>query len=199
MAHHGHDGCAGLQVVLVVLFLLDGVLHFGRHVFGGEAELLGHDVDGLGLQALVDAGHDADGHTGADDLDHGHVHHRCQFRHGDKLGELEHLALCCLGGHLFRESLGHGVALLLAILGALLVEGGLRGEACQRLLDLACHVLVGALQGLHHLAVLALLLLALRLLRVAEVLVAALVLLFALALLRLLLLLAGCGLNVDLA
>ncbi len=198
MSHDGDDGCAGLQVVLVVLLLVYGVLHLGRHIFCREPELLGHDVDGLGLQSLVDAGHDADGHTGRDDLHHGHVHHRCQLADGDELGELEHLRLCCLGSHFLAHALGHGVALLLAVLGALLVLCGLRREACQRLLHLACHVLLAhLLYGLHGLLALLLLLSAgLLALLVAEVLVAALVLLLSAALLALLLLLLGSLLNV---
>ena len=201
MTHDGHDRSTTEQVVLVVGLLGDGFLHFSRHIFGGEAELLGHEVDGLRIQALVDAHHDAHRHAGADDLDHRHVHHRGQFADGDELGELEHLALCCLRLHLLVHALGHGIAFLLTILGAFLVLSGLRGEAGQRLLNLTCHVLLVHLNGLHRLTVVLLtVLLAATLLIIvlqfAEVLVATLVLLLVAA--TLLVLLFGSCLDVDL-
>ena len=76
VTHDGHDGSSCEQIALVVNLLGDGLLHFGRDVFCGEAELLGHDVDGLSVEALVDRHHDADRHTGADDLVDADVHHR---------------------------------------------------------------------------------------------------------------------------
>ena len=85
VTHYGDDGSACHQVVLVILLFGDGVLYLGADVFSGEAELVGHDVDGLCIQTLVDGHHDADGHTGADDLVDTDVHHRCQLRDGHKL------------------------------------------------------------------------------------------------------------------
>ena len=54
MAHHRHNRRTGHEVFLLVLLLLYGLDHLGRHEFGLETELLGHDVDGLGIEALVD-------------------------------------------------------------------------------------------------------------------------------------------------
>ena len=147
MSHHGHDGRAAHQVVLVVILLGDGVLHLGTYIFCGESELVGHNIDGLSVESLVDAHHDANRHTGADDLVHTHVHHRGQLRDGHKLSQLEHLALCCLGGHLLAHALLHSLALLLTVFGAFLVLA-LRGQACQCLFHLACHILLVHLQRL---------------------------------------------------
>ena len=135
------------ELALVVFILADGLLHLSAHIFGLEAKLLCHHVDGLGVEALVDGGHDADAHQRGDDLRHGDVHHRGELRHGNKLGELQHLALLLLGACLSVELLLHGLALLLAVFGALLVLA-LACQACQRLLHLACHVLVVDLSGL---------------------------------------------------
>ena len=54
VAHDGDDGRACHEVFLGVGFLLDGVGYFGGDVLGGEAEFVGHDVDGLGVETLVD-------------------------------------------------------------------------------------------------------------------------------------------------
>ena len=54
VTHDGDNRRTGYEVFLLVLFLLDGVGHFGGDVFGVEAEFFGHDVDGFGIEALVD-------------------------------------------------------------------------------------------------------------------------------------------------
>ena len=155
----GDDGRARHEVVLVVLLLADGGAHLCAHVLGLEAELLGHEVDGLGVEPLVDRHHDADAHAGADDLVDRHVHHGGQLAHGDELGELERLAACLLFEPLLVEAFLHGVALLAAVLGSFLVLV-LAREACQGLLYLACHVLLAHFHGLVYGAVLAFLALA---------------------------------------
>ena len=147
MTHDGNDGGTTYQVVLVVFILLNGILHLGADILGGEAELVGHNIYRLGIQALVDTYHDADAHAGTDDLCDRHIHHRGQLRYGHELRQLEHLALCCLLGHLFVQSFLDGVALLTTILGTLLVLA-FRGQTCQRLLYLACYCLFINLQRL---------------------------------------------------
>ncbi len=141
VSHHRHNRCAAHQVVLVILLLGDGVLYLGAHIFGGEAKLVGHDVDGLGIESLVDTYHDADSHAGADDLVDPDIHHRGQLGNSHELGQFEHFALCCLSSQLFAHALLHGLALLLTIFGAFLVLV-LRSQTGQRLFYLACHILL---------------------------------------------------------
>ena len=148
MTHYRNDGRARQKVVLVVLGLGDGFLHLSAHIFGLEAELLGYEVDGLGVQTLVDGHHDAHAHKGSDDLVDGDVHHVGKFAHGDIFRQLEHLALLALLKTLLIELLLHSLALLLAVFGALLVLVLLVGEPCERLLNLTCDVLLVHLDGL---------------------------------------------------
>ena len=54
VSHYGNDWCTRHEVVLVVLHLCDGFLHFCADIFCLEAELLSYEVDGLGVEALVD-------------------------------------------------------------------------------------------------------------------------------------------------
>ena len=145
VAHDRDDRGARHEIVLVVGLLADSLLHLGADILRGESELVGHEVDGLGVETLVDGDHDAHRHECGDDFRHRHIHHRGQFRYGHKLRQFQRLALLALGACLLVELLLGSVALLLAVFGTLLVLG-LRGEACQGLLDLACYGLVIDLQ-----------------------------------------------------
>ena len=93
MSHHRYNRSARNEIVLIVLLLGNGILHLGTHILGLEPELIGHDIDGLSIQTLIDTYHDTDRHTGTDYLVHTHVHHGSQLAHGYELSELEHLAL----------------------------------------------------------------------------------------------------------
>ncbi len=148
MSHHGHDGSAGHQVLLIVLGLGHSLAHLGAHILGGKPELLGDEIDGLGIHALVDADHDTDAHASGDDLRHRNVHHGGQLVGSHKLGEFEHLALCCLCLHLVLHALAYGFTLLAAVFGALAHLVALVGQACQCLAYLLCHLLVAHF-GLH--------------------------------------------------
>ena len=138
VAHHGDDGGARFQVFLVVLFLYNCLRHFRADVFGLESKLIGNQVDGLGIEALVDGDHDAHAHAGGDDLRHGDVHHACQLVRRHEFRQLQGLAFCHF--HVFQlvHAVGCLVAFLLAVLGAFVLSFG--GEACQSLFHLLCHV-----------------------------------------------------------
>ena len=88
MAHHRHDGRTRAEVFLAVLLLMDGIGHFCRHILGRVAEFFGHDVDGFGVEALVDAHHHTDVHARGYNLVDGHIHHDGKVVGGHKLGEL---------------------------------------------------------------------------------------------------------------
>ncbi len=148
MTHHGYNRGTRNEIVLIVLLFGDGVLHLGTHVFGLESELIGHDIDGLCIQALVDTYHDTDTHTGTDYLVYAYVHHRSQLRNGHKLRQLQHLALCRCSSSLLGHLLMHGFALLLTVFGTLLILVLLVGQTGQRLLYLACYCLIVHLQRL---------------------------------------------------
>ncbi len=195
MTHHRHYRGAVYEIVLIVLLLSDGILHLGTDILGSESELFGDDIDGLGIQALVDAHHDADAHTGTDDLIDTHVHHRSKLADGHELGQLEHLALCCLRLHLLLHALGDGITLLATVLGTLLVLI-LRSQTGQRLLHLTGNGLIVYLKGFHGTVFLILVLAALLTTLILVVLVATLILLF---LVLIGIILTGCSLNVHLA
>lgn len=93
VTHDGDNRRTRHEFVLGVLLLMYGLDHFGRNVFRLEAELLGNDVDGLGVETLVDRHHHADVHTRGDDLVDGHIHHRGEVVGGNEFGELERTAL----------------------------------------------------------------------------------------------------------
>ena len=200
VTHDGDDGGAGNEVSLIVGFLVHGFADVGTDVLGLESELVGHQVDGLLVHALVDADHDAEAHAGADDLGDGHVHHAGQLVGGDELGELQDLGLLLLQFHLRLDTCADAVAFLAAVLGALaqgLVLAG--GEACQGLADLLGDFLFALLDdddGFLRLVLLAALAFALRGLGLLLVLLAALVLL-GLLLAALVLLLGSFGLDVH--
>ena len=193
VAHDGDDGSAGHEVGLIVLLLADCGADLRTDVFCGEAELLGNEVDGLGIHALIDADHDADAHACGDNLRDGHVHHRGELIGRDELRQLEHLALCCLVCQLFLHSLPDGFALLATVLGALAHLARLIGKAGQGLAYLLCHFLVAyfGLDGCLLGAVLLLLALAAALLVLG--LARAAVLLLSASVLRL----VGYGIDVD--
>ena len=141
VSHHGNDRSTWQQIVLIVRLLIDSLRNLGTNVFCLEAELLSNEVDGLCIETLVDRHHDADAHTGTDDLVYRDVHHVGKFADGNELRKLQYLALCLLLGALLLEMFLGGVALLLAVFGSLLVLS-LAGEARKRLLYLTCYILL---------------------------------------------------------
>ena len=149
VSHDSHNGRALNEIFGIILLLADGLDYLGAGVFGREAELVGNNVDGLGVKTLVDAHHHAQIHTSGDNLVDGHVHHDGQVVGRHKLGEFQDLALgCCQCGFL-----ADFLAVLLTALTAAVGSGflaALGGEACQRLLHLALNVLLAHLgtQGL---------------------------------------------------
>ena len=54
VTHHGYDRCARYQILLLILLLADLLGNLGAHKISGESVLIGHNVDGLGVQTLVD-------------------------------------------------------------------------------------------------------------------------------------------------
>ena len=136
------------EIVLVVGLFGDSLLHFGTYIFGLEAKLFGHKVDGFGVKTLVDRHHDTYAHQGSDNLVYADVHHGSQFAHRYKLGKLQYLALLLLFATLFVQFFLNRLAFFLAVFGSLLVLILFVGEACQRFFYLACYVLIAYLNGL---------------------------------------------------
>ena len=96
MSHDGNNRGAWNEVVLVVLGFLYSLAHLGTDIFGGESKLVGNEIDGLGIETLVDRHHNTHAHASADNLVDRHIHHCGKFADSHKLGELQCLALCCL-------------------------------------------------------------------------------------------------------
>ena len=141
VTHDGDNRSARLKIFFLVFRLGHSILYLGTDIFGLEAKLLGHDVDGLGIEALVDAHHDTNAHAGADDLRHGYVHHCGQFVCRHKFRQLEHLAFGIHFATLLFLGSTHLLALFLAVFCAL-GRLWLGGEACQRFAYLLCYVFV---------------------------------------------------------
>ena len=122
VSHDGDDRATGFHILLVDHFISVNLFyHVCGDVLGGETELLGYEVDGLGVEALVDGDEKAEGHTRSDDLIHRHVHHHSQVVRGHKLREFQHFGLLlCL--HLLEFVL---LTLLLAALAFILRGVGL--------------------------------------------------------------------------
>ena len=106
VTHDGYDWAAFGDILFVDnLIGIDFLNHFGRNELSREAKLLGNEVDGFCIKALVDTNHDAEHHTCTDDLGHRHVHHHGEVVGGHKLSEFEHLALLLLRSALLRHLL----------------------------------------------------------------------------------------------
>ena len=54
MTHYGNNRSTRNKIILVILHLSDSLLHLSADIFGLESELLCYEVDGLGIQTLVD-------------------------------------------------------------------------------------------------------------------------------------------------
>ncbi len=147
VAHDGHYRRTALKVFLAVFLLVDSVCHFGRYILGGKAEFLGHDVDCLGIESLVDRHHYAEVHTCGDYVVYGYVHHGGEVVGGHELGDFEYAAFRHFG--LLGLALARGVcfAFFLAPFGALLQVFVFCGKASQGLLYLLLYVFFAYLGG----------------------------------------------------
>ena len=54
VTHNGYDRCARYQILLLIGLLADLLGNLGAHEIGAETVLIGHDIDCLGIQTLVD-------------------------------------------------------------------------------------------------------------------------------------------------
>ena len=144
VTHDGHNRRTLNEICGIVFLVADGLGHLGTGILGLEAKLVGNNVDGLGVQTLVDAHHHAQVHTSGDNLVDGHVHHACQVIGSHKLGELEHLALGCCLCSLFTQLLAELLAFLTTA-GCCGLLTALGGETGQRLLHLTLNVLLADL------------------------------------------------------
>ncbi len=142
VAHDCNDRRTVDQIGLCVLFLLDSLSHFGRYIFGLEAEFIGHDIYGLGVEALIDRHHHTEVHTGSDDVVDGNVHHQREIVGGHKLCELQHTAFSHFGLSGLTLAVGDHLAFFLAPLCATLESLILVGQTRKRLFNLLRYVLV---------------------------------------------------------
>ena len=146
VSHHGNDGCARQQVVLVVDFFSDSLLNLCAHIFGLEAKLIGNQVDGLGIQPLIDRCHHTNAHQGSNQFVDIDIHHRSQFANCHEFGELQYLTFLtfcpCFRTHAFL----YGITFFLTIFSTFPVLRTLTGESGQRFLYLACYLFLVHLQ-----------------------------------------------------
>ncbi len=138
VAHYGHDRRTRDEILVVVLLRGYGLCDGSADVFGCEAEFLGHDVDGLGVEALIDRHHDPEVHTRCNDVVDGDFHKVCEVVGRHELGQLYHAAFSLLAALVLKLTVVDGLFLLLAPFDALL--GSLVGEPGKSFLDLLLHV-----------------------------------------------------------
>ena len=158
VTHHGNNWSTGYQISLIVLLLDYSLANLGTYIFCLETILFGNDVDGLGIQTLVDADHDTDAHTCTNNAGNRHVHHGGQFIGSNELGEFQHLVLCHLVHHLLFHLFADGLALFTTILGTLAHLVVLGSETSQCLANLLCNLFLANLYWLWMLLWLVLLL-----------------------------------------
>ena len=111
------------------------------HIFGLEAELIGHQIDGFSIHALVDANHHADAHAGGDNLGHRHVHHAGQLVGRHKFRQFQNLAFTAFFVEAFLGGSTHLVALLAAVFGTV-GKTLFAGQTCQGLFHFIGHIFV---------------------------------------------------------
>ena len=143
MTHHRYNRSARFQIFLIILFLYDGLRHFCAYIFCLEAEFLSHQVDGLGIQTLVDGYHHTNAHTSGDDLSNRNIHHACQLVGRHEFRNLQYLAFCHFHVFQFLHTAGSHVTFLLTILGTFVLSFG--SEACQSFLYLLCYIFLANL------------------------------------------------------
>ena len=140
MSHHSYDRSTWHQVCLVVFLLANCFLNFSTYIFCLETELIGNEVDSLGIQTLVDRNHDTYTHKSSDNLVYTYVHHGSQLANGNKLGELQCLAFLALCLSLSIKLLLYSLALLLTIFSTLLILVLLLCKTSKCFLNLLCYI-----------------------------------------------------------
>ena len=151
VTHHRYNRSARFQIFLIILFLYDGLRHFCAYIFCLEAEFLSHQVDGLGIQTLVNGNHDTDTHTSTDNLRHRNVHHVGKVIGSHKLRQLQHLAFHFFLFHQFVFTLLDGIAFVATVLGTFIILISLVGQTGQGFLYLLLYIFLADFR-LHRLA-----------------------------------------------
>ena len=142
VTHHGDDGRTGFKVFFAVGFLGYGFAYFRGNVFGAESEFFGHDVDGLGVETLVDGYHHAHAHAGGYDVVDGHVHHRREVVGRHEFGELEHAAFSFFHFGAFVLAVGECLTFFFTpFRSGFLAFVSFGGKSGQHFLDLFLHIL----------------------------------------------------------
>ena len=115
MAHHSHDRCTRLQILLPILLFADLLRYLDADKIGCKPVFIGHNFYGIGIQTLIDGDHHSYAHAGSYNLVYRYVHHGGQLVGCHKFGQFKHLAL----SHLLLQSLLlahlHLLTLVLAI------------------------------------------------------------------------------------
>ena len=94
VTHHRDDRAARFHILVVHhLIGVDLIRHVRRDVLRLETELLGNQVDCLGVETLVDRHKQAKAHTSTDNLVHRHIHHHRQVVGRHELRQLQHFGL----------------------------------------------------------------------------------------------------------
>ncbi len=94
VTHHRNNRAAGLYILFVdYLIGVNLLCHMRCYILGLESELFCHQVDGLGIQTLVDGDEQTEAHTGSDNLVHRHIHHVSQVICGHEFSQFENLGL----------------------------------------------------------------------------------------------------------
>ena len=143
VSHNGHNRATLFHICIVHLFVgIDFFHHMLRNIFGREAELFCHKVDGFCVQTLVDTNHNAKHHTRTDNFIYRHIHHRSEVIGSYELGEFQHFRLCLFLRTLFCNLLAFEFTTLTFMLTGSGFTTLLGLETIQRLFDLTLYFFV---------------------------------------------------------
>ena len=125
VAHYAHNGCAGFQILRVLLgfaeqLFFDGNNDFLRYL---GTELVGNQVSGIVIDDLIDGGHHAVHHHLLDHLGGGLFQTGCQLAYSDLVGQsdLERHLLQLL--QILLTELLHSQTFLIPVLGGTHIPG----------------------------------------------------------------------------
>ena len=138
VTHHGYNRSTRFQIFLCILFFHDGLCHFRTYIFRLKAEFFSHQINGLGIQTLVNGHHDTDAHAGTDDLRNGYVHHIGQLVGCHKLCQLQYFAISHFLTFKLMHTVGSLFTFLLAVFGSFTLA--FRCEACQSFFHLFSNI-----------------------------------------------------------
>ena len=94
VSHYGYNRRTMLQIFRCIIFVLFHIqLGFSIHKFYFKSKVAGYQLNGFGIQTLVDTYHHADCKTGRNYLGYRNIHQACQVVGREEFGNFYNFAL----------------------------------------------------------------------------------------------------------